>query len=152
MENCAQGKWSLHSRWNFISTFTELHVHGDERWPMQVTSKTYFCGVNKKSFCCSPVNLAVRHKRTLFRVSDFLVSESDIQHCAIVKLFPDDHHTDGQSPRETRVDGQSGVASEVEGARVLQIQISQTQVIWRKWNHKIMQLLRPLLNKMHVMN
>ena len=26
------GKWSLHSRWNFNSTFTELPVHVDERW------------------------------------------------------------------------------------------------------------------------
>ena len=38
-------KLELVSRWNFISTFTELHVHGDERWPMEVTSKTYFRGV-----------------------------------------------------------------------------------------------------------
>ena len=38
-------KWSFHSRWNFISTFTELHVHGDERWPLEVTSNTYFRGV-----------------------------------------------------------------------------------------------------------
>ena len=43
--NCAQGKWRLHSRWNFPSTFTELHVHGDERWPTEVTSNTYFRGV-----------------------------------------------------------------------------------------------------------
>ena len=28
----------------FISTFT-LHVHGDERWPTEVTSNTYFRGV-----------------------------------------------------------------------------------------------------------
>ena len=28
--------------WNFSSTFTELHVHGDERWPTEVTSDTYF--------------------------------------------------------------------------------------------------------------
>ena len=40
--SCALGKWSLHSRWNFISTFTEFHVHGEERWPMEVTSNTYF--------------------------------------------------------------------------------------------------------------
>ena len=43
--SCALGKWSLHSRWNFTSTFTELHVHGDERWPTEVTSNTYFRGV-----------------------------------------------------------------------------------------------------------
>ena len=42
--SCALGKWSLHSRWNFISTFAELHVHGDERWPTEVTSSTYFRG------------------------------------------------------------------------------------------------------------
>ena len=36
--SCALGKWSLHSRWNSIATFTELHVHGDERWPTEVTS------------------------------------------------------------------------------------------------------------------
>ena len=36
--SCAQGKRSLHSRSNFISTFTQLHVHGDERWPMEITS------------------------------------------------------------------------------------------------------------------
>ena len=38
-------KRSLHSKWNFISMFTELHVHGDKRWPMEVTPKTYFRGV-----------------------------------------------------------------------------------------------------------
>ena len=38
-------KLELVSRWNFISTPTKLHVHGDERWPMEVTSKTYFRGV-----------------------------------------------------------------------------------------------------------
>ena len=31
--SCALGKQSLYSRWKFISTFTELHGHGDERWP-----------------------------------------------------------------------------------------------------------------------
>ena len=31
--NCAQVKRRLHSRWNFISTFTGLHGHGDDRWP-----------------------------------------------------------------------------------------------------------------------
>ena len=40
--SCVQGKQCLHSRWNFISTSTELHGHGDERWPIDVTSKTYF--------------------------------------------------------------------------------------------------------------
>ena len=29
--------------------FTELHVHGDERWPMEVTSNTYFRGVTKEA-------------------------------------------------------------------------------------------------------
>ena len=33
------------ARWNFISTFTELHAHSDERWPTEVTSNTYFRGV-----------------------------------------------------------------------------------------------------------
>ena len=38
-KNCAQGKQSLHPRWKqFISTFTELHSHSDERWPTEVTS------------------------------------------------------------------------------------------------------------------
>ena len=40
--SCAQEKWSLYSRWNSISTFTELHVHGDVRWPMEVTSNHVF--------------------------------------------------------------------------------------------------------------
>ena len=40
--SCAPGKWCLHASWNFTSTFTELHVHGDERWPMEVTTNTYF--------------------------------------------------------------------------------------------------------------
>ena len=35
--SCALGKCSLHSRWNVIPTFTEFRVHGDERWPMEVT-------------------------------------------------------------------------------------------------------------------
>ena len=39
---CTKRKRSLHSRWNFLSTFTELHSHGDERWPTAVTSNTYF--------------------------------------------------------------------------------------------------------------
>ena len=43
--NWVPGKWSLHSKWNFISTFTELHVHDDERWPTEVTSNTYFRSV-----------------------------------------------------------------------------------------------------------
>ena len=43
--SCTLGKWSLHSRWNFISAFTELHVHGGECWPVEVTSNTYFRGV-----------------------------------------------------------------------------------------------------------
>ena len=43
--SCALDKQSLHSRWNFISISTELHGHGDERWPMDVMSKTYFRGV-----------------------------------------------------------------------------------------------------------
>ena len=37
----AQETWSLHSRWNFISTLTEWHVYGGERWPTEVTSNTY---------------------------------------------------------------------------------------------------------------
>ena len=55
------GKWSLHSRWNVISTFTELHVHGNERWPMEVTSNTYFRAVYPPwsawtaEHCCLPV-------------------------------------------------------------------------------------------------
>ena len=44
---CTIGKWSLHSRWNFITTFTKLHVHGDERWPTEVTSDTCFRGALK---------------------------------------------------------------------------------------------------------
>ena len=32
-------------RWNFISTSIELHGHGDERWPTEVTSNTHFRGV-----------------------------------------------------------------------------------------------------------
>ena len=46
---CALGKWSLHSWWNFFSTFTEFRVHGDERWPTEVTSNTYFRGVVRVS-------------------------------------------------------------------------------------------------------
>ena len=36
--NCAQGKRSLHSRWDVILTSTALHGHGDARWPTEVTS------------------------------------------------------------------------------------------------------------------
>ena len=49
--NCGQGKWSLHSRWSFISTFTELHIHGDERWPMEVMSNACFRGVVGTRYC-----------------------------------------------------------------------------------------------------
>ena len=38
--SCAQGKWSLHSRRNVVSTFTESHGHSDERWPMKLTSNS----------------------------------------------------------------------------------------------------------------
>ena len=38
----ALGIWSLHSKGNFISIFIELHVHGNERWPMEVTSNTHY--------------------------------------------------------------------------------------------------------------
>ena len=31
---------------NFISTFTKLHVHGDERWPMEMMSKYVFSLTN----------------------------------------------------------------------------------------------------------
>ena len=45
-KGCAPGKRSLQTRWNVTSTFTDTHVHGDERWPiMEVTSNTYFRGV-----------------------------------------------------------------------------------------------------------
>ena len=40
--NGAQGKRSLHSRWNFNSTFTELHSHDDQSWPTEVTSNSNF--------------------------------------------------------------------------------------------------------------
>ena len=33
-----QGTQSLHSGWNFTSSFTELHDHGNEHWPTEVTS------------------------------------------------------------------------------------------------------------------
>ena len=38
---CAHGKQYLHSKWNFISTFTEFTCgHGDERWPTPTTRST----------------------------------------------------------------------------------------------------------------
>ena len=43
--SCALGKRSLHSRWNVSRLSLSLHVHGDECWPMKVTSNTYFRGV-----------------------------------------------------------------------------------------------------------
>ena len=45
--SCALGKWSFHSRWNLYRLLVSLHVHGDERWPTEVTSNTYFPGVPK---------------------------------------------------------------------------------------------------------
>ena len=40
---CAQGQRSgLYSTWNSTSIFNELHGHGDERWPTEVTSDTCF--------------------------------------------------------------------------------------------------------------
>ena len=39
-------KYVLHvtsvGRWRFVSTLTEFHGHGDERWPAEVTSNTHF--------------------------------------------------------------------------------------------------------------
>ena len=35
--SCALGKWSLHSRWNLSRLSLSLHVHGNERWPTEVT-------------------------------------------------------------------------------------------------------------------
>ena len=56
----AQGKRSLHWRWSFISTFAELHGHGDECWPTEVTWYVqYFRGVriarmlSPAAFCLS---------------------------------------------------------------------------------------------------
>ena len=46
----------------FISTFSELHVHGDERWPTEVTSNAYFRGVTLRS--------ALRHFK---KIAAFLV-------------------------------------------------------------------------------
>ena len=40
--SCARGTRYLHSRLNFIS-YT-CRTHGDELWPMEVTSNTYFAG------------------------------------------------------------------------------------------------------------
>ena len=39
--NCAQGKRSIHARWNFISRSLSLHGYGDERWPTEATSNKY---------------------------------------------------------------------------------------------------------------
>ena len=39
--SCALGRWNLHSRWNFISNFNELHVHGDERWPVEMSAAAH---------------------------------------------------------------------------------------------------------------
>ena len=36
-------EWSLYLIWNFILTFTQVHDHGNKRWPMEVTSNTYVC-------------------------------------------------------------------------------------------------------------
>ena len=38
-----------------ISTFTEIHVHGDERWPTEVTLNTYFRGVEWMWYLNSPI-------------------------------------------------------------------------------------------------
>ena len=69
--SCALGKWTLHSRWNFTSTFTELHVHGDE-WPTEVTSKRI------SAVSCSPSHesASIRSSSSLVRTNLTLNSGS----------------------------------------------------------------------------
>ena len=43
------GKMELALKVKFISTSTELHANGDERWPMEVTSNSYFRGVVRRT-------------------------------------------------------------------------------------------------------
>ena len=50
-------KTSLHSRWNFISTFTELRDHDDERWPNGSDVKYVFPLTNGSDVqCVFPLN------------------------------------------------------------------------------------------------
>ena len=41
---CARARRSSYRRGNFVSTSAELHDHGDERWPTEMTSNAYFRG------------------------------------------------------------------------------------------------------------
>ena len=68
----------MHSRWNFISTFTELPAHGDECWPIEVTSNTYFRGV------ASPCSLIQR--RTLLLL-DGLAAQAPRSNCNDVPII-----------------------------------------------------------------
>ena len=47
MELALEVKFHLDFHW---VTELELHVQGDERWPMEVTSNTYFRGITKSPF------------------------------------------------------------------------------------------------------
>ena len=83
--SCALGKWSLHSRWNFISTFTELRVHGDEHWPTEVTSNTYFRDISSSS----SLSRKVRNTATTANRGNWIgqIAESRMMHAKIKKLM-----------------------------------------------------------------
>ena len=102
--SCEQGNWSLHSRWNLSRLSLSLHVHGDKRWPTEVTSNTYFrwpAGVTSNTYFrgvpCQPRGTeskadaeipsshtgVVRMADWFLRHRDFLLAEAPISLCCI---------------------------------------------------------------------
>ena len=76
--SCALGKWCLHSRWNFISAFTELHVHGDERWPIELVSNSISTVLIRRvwAFALTPIHSYVQMCHGWFHIPHTLVPTS----------------------------------------------------------------------------
>ena len=83
--NCAQGKRSLHSRCNFISTFTELRGHSRERWPTEVTSNAFFSRCPQGCTYCSMLSCASRLVRTREQDRSCFFSCSSKNPCRVSK-------------------------------------------------------------------
>ena len=87
-KSLAHSNWSLHSRWNFISTFTELQGHGDECGLPSNRSDVKHVIIPAVSICAAclqqateiaeaavdHINCAAKKLRKLFLVEDIVDS------------------------------------------------------------------------------
>ena len=103
--NCAQEKRSLHSKWNFISTLTELRDHGGERWPTEVTSDTFprflFLRYGGR-FANKSSRSALQHQRPRQRFHQWKLRHV-VQRCLVVHVLSWFQPQRTVPQRETRV-------------------------------------------------